>query len=165
MTARSYSTIDKTGWGDGPWQDEPDKLQWPDEATGLPCLAVRNRQGAWCGYVGVPPGHRLHGAAYDDVDVDVHGGLTYAAGCADGPEATSICHVPAPGEPDDVWWFGFDCHHAFDLGPAFEIRMRELRHDAAALELELPPVVYRTLGYVQDEVRALAAQLAEATPC
>jgi hypothetical protein len=38
----SWTTIDKSSWGNGPWQTEPDKAQWQDEETGLPCLAVRN---------------------------------------------------------------------------------------------------------------------------
>jgi hypothetical protein len=38
MDTIEYRTIDKSQWGPGPWQDEPDKKQWQDEATGLPCL-------------------------------------------------------------------------------------------------------------------------------
>lgn len=159
MTARVYSTVDKAGWGDGPWVDEPDKIQWTDEATGMACLVKRNHHGAWCGYVGVEPGHPDYGRAYDDVDVEVHGGLTYADGCQHGDEATSICHVPEPGKPDDVWWFGFDCHHAFDYAPAFEIRMREIS-TSDLYELGSRHVVYRTLAYAQAETRSLAAQLA-----
>src|SRR4051812_13771303 len=61
-----YRTIDKTGWGDGPWQSEPDKRQWHDEATGLACLIVRGPMGALCGYVGLPPGHPWHGKEYHE---------------------------------------------------------------------------------------------------
>lgn len=43
-------------WGPGPWDGEPDKMQWTDPATGLDCLIVRNTLGALCGYVGVTPG-------------------------------------------------------------------------------------------------------------
>src|SRR5215831_16238351 len=71
-------------WGPGPWDQEPDKCQWIDEATGLDCMALRNRMGAWCGYVGIPPEHPLHGLDYDDVgtwDFEVHGGLTFADRC------------------------------------------------------------------------------------
>src|SRR6266436_107280 len=53
--------IDRTGWTEGPWDQEPDRLEWKDATTGLTCLAVRNRFGAWCGYVGVPPTHAWHG--------------------------------------------------------------------------------------------------------
>ena len=105
--------VDKTAWGAGPWQAEPDRKEWKDPATGLPCLAHRNEgDGNWCGYVAVAPGHPAHGKDYDDVAADVHGGLTYAGKCSG-----HICHVPAPGEPDNVYWLGFDCHHWNDLAP------------------------------------------------
>lgn len=154
---RVYTTKDKSDWGDGPWQDEPDKIQWIDKKTGLPCLIVRNHNGAWCGYVGVSEGHPYFGKDYDSVDVDVHGGLTYADHCMEGePEEESVCHIPEPGEPDHVWWFGFDCHHFMDYGPAFEARMREhgIDHDPDGLS------TYKTVVYVRDEVINLAEQLA-----
>lgn len=65
-TETSEYKIDRTGWMPGPWDDEPDKLQWTDTVTGLPCLIVRNQAGALCGYVGVPTGHPLHGLHYGD---------------------------------------------------------------------------------------------------
>lgn len=82
MQTIEYRTVDKSGWGDGPWQSEPDKRQWRDEATGLPCLIVRGPSGALCGYVGVPATHPLHGKEYDAADVEVHGGLTFSDHCA-----------------------------------------------------------------------------------
>src|SRR5437868_461399 len=94
----------------GPWDNEPDRLEW--RHAGLPCLMNRNRSGVWCGYVAVPPGHPFHGASYDDertYDLPSHGGLTFSSTCSG-----EICHVPQPGEPDDVWWFGFDCNHGYD---------------------------------------------------
>jgi hypothetical protein len=163
---RIYTTIDKSGWPDGPWQNEPDKVQWCDEATGLPCLAVRARS-HWCGYVGVSPGHPAYEKDYDDVydlsgDWDsenylsVHGGLTFAGHCAHGPEETSICHVPDPGEPDNVWWLGFDCAHSGDLSPA-HIRMYE------KAGLGIGGEEYRDLDYVRAETTQLAGQLASLT--
>jgi hypothetical protein len=68
---RVYSTVDKSTWDAGAWMDEPDKVEWRDEATGLPCLAVRGPMGAWCGYVGVPPDHPDHGSDYDGVDAAI----------------------------------------------------------------------------------------------
>ncbi len=56
---------DRSHWQDsGPWVNEPDRVEW--SRAGLPCLMLRNRSGAWCGYVAVPPGHPLHGLAYGD---------------------------------------------------------------------------------------------------
>jgi len=89
MKTIEYRTQDKSTWEvRGEWDNEPDKVQWKDEATGLPCLIVRGPLGAWCGYVGVSEGHKFFGKDYDDVDADVHGGLTFAKGCSDhSPEA------------------------------------------------------------------------------
>jgi hypothetical protein len=148
QSEKSYSgVLDKTDWGPGPWHDEPDKLQWIDDATGFDCLIVRANSGALCGYVGVGPGHPLHGSDYCEVDVDVHGGLTYSAGCDEGRQDRGICHVPAPGRPADVWWLGFDCAHFRDVRPADDA---VLARDGA----------YRSIEYVRAECRKLARQLA-----
>ena len=162
MQTIEYRTQDKSAWPRGAWDDEPDKLQWRDEATGLPCLVLRNRFGALCGYVGVPAGHPWHGAGYDDVRTgagdwpDVHGGLTFSGGCeASGDPAKTICHVPADGEPDEVWWLGFDCAGALDLLPGYVGRYPQF-HDSSD--------VYRDLAYVRAGVAGLAAQAERAEP-
>ena len=163
METIEFRIVDKTGWGDGPWQAEPDKRQWQDKATGLPCLIVRNPIGALCGYVGVPAGHPVHGKGYDDVDVGVHGGLTFADRCHEGAEEHSICHKPAPGESDDVWWLGFDCAHAGDLSPQHAATMREIRVMPEFRRLPSPYMrddTYKDIAYVEGEVQRLAAQLA-----
>jgi hypothetical protein len=138
----------------GAWDDEPDKAQWIDGATGLDCLIVRSRvTGALCGYVGVPPGHPWHGVGCDDVvPADVHGGLTFAGSCQEGAEdGPGICHVPAPGRPADVWWLGFDCAHCDDEMPTLDASL------PTALRLG---GTYRVFDYVRQEVADLAAQLA-----
>jgi hypothetical protein len=170
-TERSYTTIDKSTRGDGPWQTEPDKLQWIDGATDLDCLIVRNRLGALCGYVGVPPEHPWHGkdhgekviAGGDEWDgcidglMDVHGGLTYAASCQENaPEEDGICHVAAPGRSPEMWWFGFDCVHSGDQSPGSEARDRELGY----APIRFPGESYRTVGYVRWQCAKLAEQLA-----
>jgi hypothetical protein len=122
MERKTWVTVDKSGWGPGPWLEEFDKEQWADEATGYACLIKRGPVGALCGYVGVPEGHPWHGKDYDDITPypEVHGGLTYASLCQEGPEGETICHMAAPGEPEPLWWLGFDCAHAGDLSPAYE---------------------------------------------
>lgn len=155
---RSYTTVDKSEWPRGPWDHEPDKVQWVDDATGFDCLAVRHpRSGHWCGYVGVPPEHPVHGVDESYVEVpgeygpDVHGGLTFASLCQEGDdEARGVCHVPLPGRPDAVWWLGFDCAHSGDRSPGHR------RHG------DDPYEAYRTLGYVRAECSKLAAQLVNA---
>lgn len=166
---REFRFIDKSGWGDGPLLYEPDKVQWTDEASGLPCLAVRTPwSGNLCGYVGVAEGHPAFGLGYDEADklapddedgypwLRVHGGLTFADACQEGSEDTGICHVPQPGQPEHVWWLGFDCAHCDDLSPATFATAGERYRRAMLLN---PRYAYRTLEYVQSECAALALQL------
>jgi hypothetical protein len=73
------------------------------EHAGLKCAVVLGREdGHRCGYVRVPPGHKFHGKDYDDVNVEVHGGLTFAK------------IEPCAHEDGTGWWFGFDCAHSGD---------------------------------------------------
>lgn len=168
---RSYTTIDKAAWGEGPWLTEPDKVQWVDPATDLDCLIVRGPSGALCGYVGVALEHPWHGHNYNatvreptadgwDGDIDsiirVHGGLTFADACREGDdESVGICHVPAPGRTAHVWWFGFDCAHSHDISPGMVARDRERGWAPIGSGYEC----YRTVAYVRGECAKLAAQL------
>lgn len=154
MEAREYRTVDKSTWERGAWDDEPDKMQWTDEATGLPCLIVRNPIGALCGYVGVAEGHRLFGVSYEDARkhngeyFDVHGSLTFSDKCREDGE---ICHIPGEGEPDLAWWLGFDCAHLGDYMPALSRYADDMqRHES-----------YKDIAYVKAEVHNLAEQLKE----
>lgn len=137
-------SYDRKLWGDGPWDGEPDRVEW--KVKGLPALIVRSDLGNLCGYVAVPPGHPSHGKDYDLVDVNVHGGLTYAGACSG-----EICHKVAKGEPDDVWWLGFDCGHAWDLIPYMVASHGPWLFGEGA--------TYKTVEYVQEECEKLAAQL------
>lgn len=160
MKTKRYRTMDKSDWGPGAWQKEPDKLQWQDKATGLPCLIVRNRMGALCGYVGVAKGHPDYRKDYHSIRVNVHReGLSFSGFCQSSPdESRGVCHVPDPGEPDHVWWLGFDCGLRHDLAPALTAYFKR-----TAPELVGNPLsnggTYRNLAYARKEVRSLAAQL------
>lgn len=217
------SIVDKFDWRPGEWSSEPDKIQWQDEATGLPCLIVRGPLGALCGYVGVQLGHPLHGVSYSDCRygqkcpekkgdenysycdhrpesfLDAHGGVTFAGGCLtptpeqyekmlaqvasrqkeatqyphgdsakwlkswtpvlgsfeayrEKAEGASICHRVSDGEPDNVWWFGFDCAHCGDVCPGMSsLRIRSMSGDDGE--------TYKDIAYVADECRKLAHQL------
>lgn len=162
-TVREYRTTDKSEWRDGQWQDEPDKVQWIDNATDMDCLIVRGPSGALCGYVGVLPTHPWHGKDYSACTqtpqceeswcdhtvgsrTSVHGGLTFADSCQHtDDESRGVCHVPLNGRSDSVWWFGFDCAHYGDVTPKHD----DGRYDGW----------YKTIGYVNGEVCDLARQL------
>lgn len=173
FTERYEGVEDRTGWGPGPWDGEPDKVVWIDPETGLDCMARRGGGGSWCGYVGVKAAHPWHGKGYstclaDPCDnefcyehspesiIDVHGGLTFSGACHDdGNPESDICHI----SPEPVWWFGFDCAHAHDLRP----REMVYRNMVGSTWPE-PPAgyeeIYKPLPYVVAETTRLAEQIA-----
>ena len=152
MEERTWSWVNKSTWGDGPWSGEPDKMQFTDPETGLPCLIRRNpHSGVLCGYVGVGPDHPLYGKDYSDDAVhegDVHGGLTYSAACTEEDPEHGICHIGGDFEP--AWWFGFDCAHSWDIAPGFNDLELSLNERGS----------YKDVAYVQAECLRLARQLA-----
>lgn len=165
MKAIDYHTnTKKAEWKDGPWKNEPDKMQYTDKATGYPCLIVRHGEsGHLCGYVGVTEGHPAFGKGYDDVRVDgewpeVHGGLTFSDFCQETKEeCTGICHTVEAGENDRVWWFGFDCAHHQDYCPGHEALLSSIPGCGGRKSTDS----YKTVVYVRDENTKLAKQLKE----
>lgn len=162
-----YSDVSQ--WPAGPWDGEPDKIQWEDPETKLACLAVRNRMGAWCGYVGLPTGHAWREMGYDDIPAEVHGGLTYGPRPCMEDHETGICHTVEDGDDDDVRWIGFDCNHAMDQAPGMiasyrhiEERMGISYEDSQAERGDIWREVYRDVAYVRSEVAYLASQVAAA---
>ena len=152
-TEERYGEEARLLWGNGEWDNEPDKVQYVSVATGYPCLIVRNYSGALCGYVGVPEGHVWHGVGYDDVPADCHGGLTFSGKCQ---ENGHICHKVEPGEPDNVWWLGFDCSHGGDLVPAICKLYEDLGkgpHVGMGRE-----DTYKNIAYVRREIAGIARQ-------
>jgi hypothetical protein len=142
--------IDKTHWPPGVWKDEPDKVEWDDDMTGYPCVVHRTEHlGNLCGYVAVPAGHPCFGNKYDDVEVTVHGGLTYA-----GPNEVIPNRKTEEGlftdHPGDWWWFGFDCAHWGDYLPMKLISVSPPGGDEG---------VYCDVPYVMKECQMLAFQL------
>ena len=135
------------------------------------------------GYTAVPPGHPFHSLPRHATPLrglDVHGTVTYAAASIDRaielPENRGLTlncwcgHEPAPDEPDDLWWLGFECGHDFDLQPGNEATLHSLtpvlfdqinafRGRAGRLHR-----LYRDLAFVRTEVTRLAAQLDEVRP-
>lgn len=121
--------LDKSKWPPGPWHDEPDELDFTTQA-GYTGRIRRGRMGALCGYVLVPDTHPMYKVGYDDVPVQVHGGLTYSEGRF------------------SEWILGFDCAHAGDVSP----------HMLQFIPAD-PHEHYRDIAYVTAEVESLAIQL------
>lgn len=192
--------LHKSAWGPGPWQEEPDRLEFTYK--GLPCVILRNSEvtGSLCGYVGVFPDHPWYEAAYSDCVkgcprvepkplekmgnfpapeliqkwhmerkrfacqddykpdhtpdsiIDVHGGLTHSGSSNKYLFRTQ----PAPGEPEKIWWFGFDCSHSGDLSPRMDVITKMISPE---LHRWHNNDVYRDMAYVKAEVQTLAEQL------
>jgi len=144
--------VDKIAWGEGPWSNEPDKIVWVDPTTGLDCMIVRNPElGNLCGYVGVPLDSKLANVAYDDLDVNCHGGLTYGAKCEG-----RVCHI----SDYEVYWFGFDCAHFEDMSPGTRALFIRSFSFPSGRDY-FGHGTYRDVSYVRDEVTQLAAQIKE----
>lgn len=95
--------------GYGEWVEEPDEILF--EYQGMKCrinrildIVEENKcfGGHLCGYVQIPKDHMLFEKHYDDIQIDVHGGLTYS------------------NFYKDEYWIGFDCAHSFDICPSTE---------------------------------------------
>lgn len=172
---KEYRFLDKKAWGPGPWQDEPDKVQWIDKATDLDCLMVRGPSGSWCGYVGVMDGHPFFEKDYSAYpgpgDMDVHGGVTFTNLCQEDKKEHGVCHVPAAGRSDHVWWIGFDCSHSWDFSPKHDKDVMQFAGEVGKMARHLSDAVdfgdgrfetsYKDLVYVQKEICVLAAQIKE----
>jgi hypothetical protein len=89
-----------------------------------------NGIGYRCGYVKIPEGHPWYKKDCDEVNANVHGGLTYGADEGDG------------------WWIGFDCAH---LGDAQDPEL------PSSCRMNTPGIV-RTQQYVEEECHALCEQ-------
>jgi hypothetical protein len=78
--------------------------------------------------------------------LSVHGGITFSDSCQEGG---LICHVDEE-DKRPIWWFGFDCSHAWDISP----KMDSITQVRVGRES-----VYRDIRYVRKEIRDLAKQL------
>ncbi len=134
---------DRSSWPRGPWDDEGDREEWTT-AVGLPAMLLRSEVGAWCGYVGVPSGHRLRdvdfGVSMELTDIDVHGGITFTGK-----------HSLATRGHADTWWIGFDCAHWTDVVPSMVHLTEPISRIGGA---------YRTQGYAREQCESLARQIA-----
>jgi hypothetical protein len=117
------------------WEKEPDHEEWIDKETGYKCEIKRHPEVKHlCGYVYLPESHPDYGKEYDDIDIVIHGDLTYG------------------GSSDYIKGkFGFDCAHDGDLTPT----ILSVYPEAAQRN------IYRNWDYVKNEVLNMAKQFKE----
>jgi len=124
---------------------------------GFRCVILGIYMGHRCGYIAIPKGHKLYGKDYDEIDISVHGGLTYA-------EYSENSYPVECEEP--VYWIGFDCAHAGD-GKDFELIKSFLgKNDDVQMILDIEAIypmrgIIRTLEYVENELIDVVRQLKE----
>ncbi len=158
----TLSFLDKSGWPDGPWKLEPDKMLWKDEKTGYLCLMRRVAELTHhCGYVGVTKDHPLWRTQLlqfrrDKVLLDyfqsVHGFITMAYPgkrfeSEPGPHnKIGIAPVEGLPNPEDIWWIGIDMVQNEDVVPI-------IADDPADNN---PDRTYRDLGFLVHELQKLS---------
>ncbi len=64
------------------------------------------------GYVCLPKEHKYHGVHYDEIDVDVHGGLTFSRSAETIKE--EVWQETLPKGCETSWIVGFDTAHFGD---------------------------------------------------
>lgn len=74
----------------------------------LPTPPIGMSVGEANGYAIIPKGHPMHGKNYDDIPVDIHGGLTFSA------PADKLDWPEIPATQKDGWVVGFDTCHFMD---------------------------------------------------
>ena len=117
-------------------------------SAGLRAVVIMTELGHRCGYVGVPSEHKLFGVDYDEVDVEVHGGLTYSSGISEYPV-----------EDSKLWWLGYDCAHLGDqVVPEYIAAQKEKYPDKSFMWRD-DMGIHRTLAYCERECESLAEQL------
>ena len=100
---------------------------------GYQCLIKQMPMGQYCGYVDLPKSSRFYGEDYDDIPIEVHGGITFGAAIG------------------GYYRIGFDCAHAEDYIPGMA--------DLSGLTAEGH---HWTPAEVKDEIKAMVDQLIEA---
>ena len=109
---------------------------WTTQA-GYPAAVVVQPMGHRCGYVQLPPGHKAGELDYNDLDIAVHGGVTYGTY---SPEGTI---------------FGFDCGHFTDSP---DLNLMDERYKESYLQFPAKCGTIRSLEYCIAECETMASQ-------
>jgi hypothetical protein len=127
--------------------------------SGYRAIVIFNDTGHRCGYVEIPRSHPCYEKEYSNIDVNVHGGLTYSAHVNEMPYDT----------PEEFWVLGFDCIHSSDANDleAYERYSNmgyipKIQEDILhILNMMFSDGIVRTLDFVVTECESLASQLKE----
>lgn len=118
------------------WETEPDKKEFTYK--GFRCVILRHPElKHLCGYVALPEGNALDGIPYDDININVHGGLTFA-------KSKTEKHPRFPGYGTVI---GFDCAHYTDYNPGVtNEKLKKL-------------TTYRNMAFVEKQCKSMVDQI------
>lgn len=155
----SENTIDKSGWDDGEWNNEPDKIKWSQTINNYTykCKIRRTNLGILVGYVVVTKDHPVCDID-GPLDFNVHGGITY---CGKNPkDVYSLSDVSKPSDNGEKW-LGFDCCHILDYVPNDPVRRIIQTRSVANNSSFYPPShkIYKNIEFVTNQINSLIEQL------
>lgn len=111
-------------------------------SSGLPAKVLIMPMGHRCGYVGVSK-EVFEDKDYNDIDIEVHGGLTYSR-----------------DEEDGLRWYGFDCAH---LGDARDVNLMtpeyRVTFEKYHFEFKEECETVKSLEYCINQCENMATQL------
>jgi hypothetical protein len=145
-------------WGEGEWVNEPDLVEF--EYLGYKCrihrvfliegIIPKLCFGHLCGYVRISKDHSYAEKDFMEIDLDCHGGLTYAR-----------------LEDDGFFWIGFDCAHSNDIVPSTNLMYKEMEKKAIEFHSHIKAsdrrlyTLYRNTDFVINECKKIVNQLIE----
>lgn len=143
-----FSKEEKIEWfGKGEWADEPDLVEF--DYKGFLCKVLRTLEssGHLCGYVSIPFDHPSYNIDYDDIDLEVHGGLTFSQLFS-----------------DNSYWIGFDCAHSGDCCPSIEKFKKESDFERYPIpeqykHFSMFNPTYKNINYCIEECKKMVEQL------
>lgn len=134
--------IDRSGWPAGEWDNERNFYEFKFEE--LDCLILRMpKMGHLCGYVKLPRQHPFYDNWNDWIDIDVHGGITYAQFTSED----DFIYKFMPETTD--YWLGFDCGHSTDISPGIDSTVLREKYG----------ITYKNVEFVKKQLANLASQL------
>lgn len=135
------------------------RLEFSGTHRGFEYKVIVMDMGHRCGYVCLPENHPWYNKNYCDIDVRIHGGLTFSEMCNGHPILSN------------GYWIGFDCLHAFDLPDLDEVpkELLKMTYRFSTLMGKITGVFggdkykpkVRNLYYVKKECKNLCAECAD----
>ena len=101
---------------------------------------MSNSAGVLCGYVTLPEGHPWIGKEYMDIDVEVHGGLSFGCLMIRG------------------WVIGFDCAHGTDLVPSIGKMNKIYGIDPQRRPANNHSITYKNVKFVIEQCKSIVDQ-------